>query len=105
MQMRKFGTICWKYKIFMAKYIMEAEFIVLLSISEKVNQYIDLLYQSPYIEKSINLILINYDSTNIVSTVPNHYYNGNSNHEEKYYIVRSYLTIGTIKVDYVKTYD
>ena len=85
---------------------MDAELIVLASASEEANWLRDLLFKIPYFEKPIPPILIHFDSTNAIGRVQNCYYNGKSRTiRRKHSNVRSYLTNGTIDVDYVKSCD
>lgn len=56
--------------------------------------------------KPIPPILIHCDSTTTISRVNNKYYNGKSKSiRRKHSTVRSYLSNGSIIVDYVKTND
>ena len=85
---------------------MEAELIALVLASEEANWLRDLLFQIPYFEKPIPPILIHCDSTARIGRVQNRYYNGKSRPiRRKHSNVRSYLTNGTINVDYVKSCD
>jgi len=83
---------------------MEAEVIALASASEEANWLRDLLFQISYFEKPIPPILIHSDSTATIGRVQNRYYNGKSRPiRRKHSTMRSYLTSGTINVDYVKS--
>ena len=85
---------------------MEAELIALASASKEANWLRDLLFQILYFEKSIPPILIHCDSTAAIGRVQNYYYNSKSIPiRRKHSNVRSYLTNGTINVDYVKSCD
>ena len=102
------GAVCWRSKkqTIIANSTMEAELIALASASEEANWLRDLLFQIPYFEKPIPPILIHCDSTAAIGRVQNRYYNGKSRPiRRKHSNVRSYLTNGTINVDYVKSCD
>ena len=85
---------------------MEAELIISASASVEANMLRDLLFQIPYFEKPIPHIIIHCDRTIAICIVQNRYYNGKSRPiRRKHNNVRSYLTNGTINVDYVKSCD
>lgn len=68
------NTWCYLLIFFIANSTIEAEFIALTSTSEKVNWFIDLLYQTLYFEKKlISLILIYCESTIVIGRVQNRY--------------------------------
>ena len=74
------GAVCWrsKNKTIFSNSTMEAELIDLASTSEEANWLRDLLFEIPYFEKPITLILIHCDSTATIGRVQNFYYNGKS---------------------------
>ena len=85
---------------------MEAELIVLASVSEEANWLRDLLHEIPLGEKPILPILIHCDSTAIIGRVHNRFYNGKSRPiRRKHSTVRSYLSSGIIIIKYVKSCD
>ena len=83
---------------------MEAELIVLASVSEEANWLRDLLHEIPLGEKPILPILIHCDSTAIIGRVHNRFYNGKLRPiRRKHNIVRSYLSNGIINIEYFKS--
>ena len=85
---------------------MEAELIALALASEETNWLGDLLYETPLWEEPIPPILIHCDNTAAIGRVKNHYYNGKSKFiRRKHNTVQSYLSSGTITVNYIKSND
>ena len=100
------GVVCWKSKkqTIIANSTMEAELIVLASVSEEANWLRDLLHEIPLGEKPILPILIHCDSTAIIGRVHNRFYNGKLRPiRRKHNIVRSYLSNGIINIEYFKS--
>ncbi|KAJ0045272.1 hypothetical protein Pint_05298 [Pistacia integerrima] len=100
------GAITWisKKQHIISQSTMEAELISLASASEKASWLKDLLSEMTLGKKPNPSILIHCDSIACIGRTRNKYYNGKLRSiRRKHSTLRSYLTNGTINMDYVRS--
>lgn len=102
------GAVFWRSKKqqIIAKSTMKSELIALASANEEVGWLYDLLSEIPMWDNPIPPVLISCNSIAAISRVHNKYYNGKSRSiRRKHRTVRSYLSKGSININYVRSSD
>ena len=102
------AVVSWKFskQTFIARSIMESEFIALDKSGEEVEWLNHFIEDIPRWPKPVPTISIHYDSQSAIGKAQNIMYNSKSRHiRRRHNTVRQLISIGVIYVDYIKSKD